>query len=132
MLGILEGLIRGYSKRVVVKKSTAATVQHEHDLKSNNNMRDTLVRMYRDAVEEFAVEKVFSFSPSVGCEEEERQGGEKRSVEYVLMQRGNAIVSKWEALVMVSRWEVNMDVMEEEHGNNDDDGEDDGNRREES
>lgn len=134
MLGILDGLIHGYSggRRnggVVKKPNTYVRRKNERAKKETTNYDDDddcdaskeyVLRMYRAAMKEFAVENIFSQAQTSfsvgeggGGEDNEQKATEKEKAEHLLMRRGNAVVSKWEARVMVPKWEENMDALEE-------------------
>jgi hypothetical protein len=116
ILGILEGVMKGLDERThpsIVKKQGTGNRIEELERTREARERDTeqVRRLYLAAVRELSVDSVFEAitnSPSTvnsnGDEKPEKQ----------LAMRAESVVSKWEGIVAVPKWEEDMDVPEVE------------------
>lgn len=127
VLGILEGLVRGFesdSSTGVVKKPRPQRKdedRNDDEDQRRREKRERILRVYRAAVKELAVEGVFAGLESGNGITDRGEVGdgelkEKKDPREELSKRAEAVISAWESRVSVARWEENMDTLEANDG----------------
>lgn len=120
VLGILEGVLRGYESRAgggVVKKLPPSTARGGKSTQQQGKeaagseieilrreQREQVLKIYQRALQELEVQTVFS-----GLED---TGDQTEKPETQLARKGDGVVSKWEDRVRVAEWERNMEALE--------------------
>lgn len=126
VLGILEGLVRGFEGDAaagVVKKRRPQQMQRRDDDRGNGDdggegrkeKRERILKTYRAAVKELQVEAVFAGLDGEalsGQGQSQGPGQEKKKPQEELAGKGDAALAGWEERVSVARWEENMDSLE--------------------
>ncbi|KUM63114.1 hypothetical protein ACN42_g3983 [Penicillium freii] len=126
VLGIMEGLLRGFEERSgpgVVRKpvvraghsavSTGTDGGNTEIGELRKQKREQLRTLYEAAVKELDVQAVFAGADGGAAEVAPRaEDGEEERAEKQLGRKGDVVISKWEGRVDVPRWEENMEALE--------------------
>lgn len=128
VLGIMEGLLRGFEersgpgvvKKPVVRTGHSAAGSTGTDGGCNTEIgelrkqkREQLRVLYEAAVKELDVQAVFAGADGGASEVAPRaEDGEEERAEKQLGRKGDVVISKWEGRVDVPRWEENMEALE--------------------
>jgi hypothetical protein len=121
ILGIMEGLLRGFEERSgpsVVKKAAAragASAPSTEDATEAAELRrqklEQVRSLYQAAVKELDVQAVFSGGEGATEVVPAGQGVEEKA-ETQLARKGDVVLTKWEQRVAVPSWEQNMEALE--------------------
>jgi glucan-binding YG repeat protein len=115
ILGIMEGLLRGFEERGpgAVKKRTATTPT-ETELAERKRKADQVRSLYQDAVKELDVQAVFAGGQKETTRAEVVPAGQgvEEKAETQLARKGEDVLAKWEGRAVVPRWEENMEALE--------------------
>ncbi|KAL2850720.1 hypothetical protein BJY01DRAFT_125680 [Aspergillus pseudoustus] len=116
ILGILEGLVRGYESRAgsaVIRKpgvkvgagASASSSSNDAEAEEARRVkREQVLALYKQAVKDLGVQAVFA-----GLEE----GKDGEKPESQLLKKGGKVLSGWEGKVAVAAWEENaMETLE--------------------
>lgn len=119
VLGILEGVLRGYESRAVVKKQLPAAAaargnstgagagagrESEEKQELRRNQRERVLKIYQRALKELEVQSVFGVM---------EDNGDQEKPEAQLARKGDKVISMLEDRVRVAHWEENMEALEE-------------------